>query len=230
MCTLALVWTGSAQAQWSWSGTAGLDSQNRYRGLATGDTGPVLRASVMADLPWSAYAGASAIWRARVGGLASAEVITGFSGRLAALPLFSTLDAHWGWDVALHRTHYNSETRYDFTEAMAGLLVPGGAVRAWWSPHYFGGSASSLYTEADASRTLGSHWSVFAHAGVLHYGTGDDGRRRSGRTDAQAGASWIDDRFSVRLARDGLLAGHPYYGLYGAQRRPGWVFSASASF
>src|ERR1700759_897508 len=66
--------------------TLGIDSVNRYRGLGTPDVGPVLRASAMADSSRGAYAGVAGLWRTRDGGLASADILAGWSGRLDALP------------------------------------------------------------------------------------------------------------------------------------------------
>ena len=52
-----------AQAQFA--GTLGVASVDRYRGMGTGDDGPVIRASAMLDVSVGAYGGISGLWRTR---------------------------------------------------------------------------------------------------------------------------------------------------------------------
>jgi hypothetical protein len=213
----------------------GVDSQNRYRGLATDDVGAVLRASVMADTPARFYGGISGIWRFSDGGLANADAILGFSGRFADFDSLRTLDAAWGWDSGVHRRHYGDNSDYDFSELMVGLLGPGFSARVWWSPNYFGAPYPSLYGEVNAAHEFGSHWRVFAHVGVIRYGTwtpwpGSAPMRVPGRTDGLAGGSYVNGPWELRLARDGLLSGEPFPGTPANERAPGWILSASYTF
>jgi hypothetical protein len=170
------------------AGALGVDSVNRYRGMGTDDAGPVLRASAMLDLPAGAYGGVSGLWRTRDAGLASAQALLGWSGRLQALDGLQALAPEWGWDAAVRRTHYGESSRYDFSEAMLGLLAPDVALRSWFAPHYFGGPARTLYTELDASHALDDHWRAFAHLGWLHYGPAPAYQvRTADRVDTLAG-------------------------------------------
>jgi len=211
-------------------GTLALASQNRYRGTATDDVGPVARASVMGDTTFGLYGGVSGLWRTRDGELSQADELVGWSGRLNRFDALADIDPAWAWDLAWHHTHYGESAQYDFSEGMVGLVAPGVSARLWWSPHYFGSDWSSLYAELDASRDLDPHWRAFAHVGYLHYGPGADGRRPPGRTDASAGAAWVGDGWDVRLARDGLVSGRAFDGVSRSSRRPGWVLSGSVSF
>ena len=70
-----------------------------------------------------------ALWRTRDAGLASADAMAGWSGRLNELPGLAALAPDWGWDAAVHRTHYGEGARYDFSEAMLGLLAPDWTLR-----------------------------------------------------------------------------------------------------
>jgi hypothetical protein len=227
-----LACAGATQAQVV--GSLGIASQNRYRGTGTDDVGPVVRASVMADSTSAptdgAYAGLSGLWRTRDGGLANAEGLLGWSGRLNSLASFATLDPGWGWDVGVHRMHYGAGTRYDFSEAMVGLLAPNVSARVWWSPHYFGGRWASIYSELDGSLDLDDHWRVFAHVGGLRYGNTGPGRHIPGRTDALIGAGYTIDAFDLRVTRDGLVSGHAIDELDSNGRTAAWVFSASVAF
>jgi hypothetical protein len=238
LCRCAIVagaLAGAADARAQVSGVLGIDSQNRYRGLATDDVGAVLHASVMVDTPARLYAGLSGIWRLHDGGLANADAIVGFSGRFSDIDALHALDAAWGWDTGVHRRHYGGENSgYDFSELMVGLLGPGFSARAWWSPSYFGQPYTSLYGEVNAAHEFDEHWRVFAHVGVLRYGTyypwPGMPYRVPGRTDGLAGGAYVNGAWELRLARDGLLAGEPFPGTEERQRAPGWILSASYAF
>ncbi|HYP34675.1 MAG TPA: hypothetical protein VES00_22595 [Burkholderiaceae bacterium] len=213
------------------AGTLGVTSVNRYRGVGTDDAGPVLRASAMLDLPAGAYGGVSGLWRTRDAGLASAQALLGWSGRLQALGGLETLSPEWGWDAALQRAHYGESSRYDFSEAMLGLLAPDLALRAWFAPHYFGGPTRTLYTELDASHALDARWRAFAHLGWLHYGPAPAYQARTAdRVDTLAGMSYTLANWNLQLARDGLVAGHARDELDARRRRAAWILGASVAF
>ncbi|MEP6505911.1 MAG: hypothetical protein ABJD97_21435 [Betaproteobacteria bacterium] len=235
-CALAAaVLACAAPAHAQFAATLGVDSVSRYRGTGTGDRGPVLRASVMADAPWAvasgAYAGVAGLWRTRDAGLASADAIVGWSGRFNALPALDELAPDWGWDLGVHRRHDGEGARYDFNEAMLGVLAPGWSARAWWSPHYFGGHASSLYTELNGSRDLGEHWHVFGHLGHIRYGRSAYGQPHvAGRADTVLGIGYAIDAWDIRLSRDALVAGHARDDLDARRRGAAWVLGASVAF
>lgn len=223
LAAAALAASCAAQAQVA--GTLGVASVDRYRGMGTGDDGPVVRASAMLDVSVGAYGGISGLWRTRDAGLSRAEAMVGWSGRFGALP------PEWGWDAALHRTHHAAAGDTDFTEAMLGLLGPDFALRAWYAPHYFGGYMRTFYTELNASHAIDARWHVFGHAGWLHYGTAPDYQPRPpDRTDTLAGIGATLARWDVQLARDGILAGRARGGLDARGRRAAWILSASVAF
>jgi hypothetical protein len=226
----AVVLAAALPAHAQFAGTLAVASENRWRGTATEDLGPVLRASVQVDTSAGAYGGVAGLWRTRDGGLASAEALVGWSGRLNEIGLLSDLDPGWGWDVGWHRLHYGEAAYDDFGEAMAGLLAPGWSARAWWSPHYYGSPWSSLYAELNASRDLAEHWRAFAHVGTLRYGRAAGGWQPPGRSDASLGAAWVADPWEVRLACDGLISGRAYGGVTSPRHRVGWVLTGSVVF
>lgn len=224
-----LLLAGPARAQFA--ATLGIDSVNRYRGTGTDDVGPVLRASAMGDIAAGAYGGIAGLWRTRDAGLASADALVGWSGRLASLPGLATLSPQWGWDVAAHRTHYGDGARYDFTELMAGVIAPEGSLRAWYAPHYFGGRLHTLYTELNGSHALDDRWRLFGHLGWLHYGPSSAYQARIGdRADALVGIGVTLDRWDLRLSRDGIVAGKARDDLESRRRSAAWILGASAAF
>jgi len=226
----ALALPGVAQAQFA--GTLGIDSVNRYRGSGTDDVGPVVRLSGMADASSGAYGGISGLWRTRDAGLASANAIAGWSGRLDALPGLAAVAPDWGWDAAIHRTHYGGGgERYDFTEAMAGLLAPGWSLRTWFAPHYFGGSMRALYTELDANHAFDDRWHAFGHVGWLHYGPAPAYQTRTpDRIDTLLGIGATLSNWDIRLARDGIVAGPAPDDVDPRRHRAAWILSASVAF
>jgi len=219
----------AAQAQFA--ATLGIASVNRYRGVGTDDHGPVLRASVMADVPIGAYGGVAGLWRTRDAGLASADAIVGWSGRFDALPALDGVAPDWGWDAAVHRTHYGEDARYDFSEAMLGLLAPGWTLRSWYAPHYFGGHTRTLYTELGASHAFDERWRAFGHVGWLHYGPAPAHQARiADRGDTSAGIACALGRWDFRLSRDGVVDGHARRDIEARRRRAAWLLGASAVF
>jgi len=229
--TLAVPCAAHAQ----FASTLGIDSVDRYRGTGTDDLGPVLRASAMADatsgFASGAYAGVAGLWRTRDGGLASADAIVGWSGRLNTFPGLAALAPDWGWDAGVHRMHQGEGSRYDFSEAMVGLLAPGWSLRTWFAPHYFGGDMPAFYTEFNASHAFDEHWHAFGHAGRLHYGpAGAYESRPPDRTDALAGIGYAFSTCDIRVSHDGLLAGSARGDIESRQRRPAWILGASVAF
>ena len=213
------------------AGTLGIDSVDRYRGMGTPDRGPVLRASAMADSSWGAYAGLSGLWRTRDGGLASADALAGWSGRLDALPGLDALSPDWAWDAAVHRRHYGPGDGSDFSELMLGLLGPDWSLRTWYSPHYFGGDMHTFYTELNASHSFDERWHAFGHLGWLRYGGGPYYERPvPDRVDTLVGIGATLSRWDLRLARDGIVSGHARSGTDASRRRAAWILGASVAF
>ena len=231
-CALALAAFGSAgAAQAQVAATLGVDSVNRYRGAGTDDVGPVVRASAMADWASGTYGGVSGLWRTRDAGLASADVMLGWSRRLNELPGLDALAPGWAWDAAVHRTHYGEGARYDFTEAMAGLIAPDWTLRTWYAPHYFGGLTHTLYTELNASHAFDDRWHAFGHVGWLHYGPAPSYQAPvPDRTDTLAGIGVTLSSWDLRLARDGIVAGHARTDIDARRRRAAWILGASVAF
>jgi hypothetical protein len=211
--------------------TLGIDSVNRYRGTGTPDVGPVVRASAMADSSWGAYGGLSGLWRTRDAGLASADALVGWSGRLNALAGLVALSPDWGWDAAVHRTHYGPGDGHDFSEAMLGVLGPGWTLRTWYSPHYFGGDMHTIYTELDASHALDERWHAFGHLGWLRYGGGPSYETPiPDRVDTLVGIGATLSNWDLRLARDGIVAGHAHSDMDARRRSAAWILGASVAF
>ena len=227
--SIALALPCASHAQFA--ATLGIDSVNRYRGAGTDDAGPVVRASAMADSALGAYGGVSGLWRMRDAALASADALIGWSGRLNELPALAALAPGWGWDAAVHRAHYGEGARYDFSEAMVGLIAGDASLRAWFAPHYFGGNTHTLYTELNASHAFDDRWRAFGHVGWLHYGPAPLYQSRvPDRVDTLVGIGCTLASWDLRLSRDGIVAGHARPDIDARRRRAAWILGASVAF
>ena len=214
------------------SGTAGLASTDRYRGLGSDGDGPVLSTSVTADSSIGLYASTAAHWNFREGTVADADGLIGFSRRFADPAEGGAIDAAWAWDVAVHRRLEGDQLVYASTEWMAGLLGPGFQARVWWSPDYDSLAWSTEYFDLGATRAIGAHWHAYAHVGYFHYDRHRAGSgfpyRPADRTDARVGVNWTQAAWSIGLARDALLSGVAYGTT--SQRHAAWIASVEVAF
>jgi len=212
----ALLAGSSAQAQVS--GTLGFASSERYRGVSTEYIGPLLRAGFSADFDSGVYIEGSTLWMLDTQRLTRTRLLLGLAGRVGT-------DA--SIEGGLMRTHFNGDGTYDFTELMLGLMSGDQVARFWVSPHYQGSDGPTAYLEYDLSRPIGGPWRVVGHAGALRYFKAAGGKTR---IDGLLGLSWSQDRYTVRLTRDGLLRGAPPDDDEAVLNPAGWVLTASMAF
>lgn len=202
----------------------GAASSDRYRGLGPTYEGPVARASASIETPaLGAYASGATAWQLQDGHWGRSQAMAGISRAIGGTA--------WSWDAGAARTWFGQDHDYAYTEWMAGLLHRDGAVRAWWSKHYYGGPVGSLYLEASGSLELSSRWRALAHVGQLRYlRAAPGGYRWDPRTDGLVGLAWSGGAFDARLTLDGLLAGHEPHGLTGGGASSGLVLSAAWTY
>jgi hypothetical protein len=221
LAPVLLALAGSACAQDA-VGTLGTASADRYRGLGPTYGGALLRAGGSVDSPLGLYASGAAQYQVEGAHWGRNQVLAGVS---------RSIDADWSWDLAGARTFFGQDADYDYTEWMVGLLHRDGGVRAWWSRHYYGQRAGSLYLEANASYALSSRWRLIGHVGRLGYLGGDPAWPPPGpRVDGLVGLAWSEDGFDVRLTVDGLLSGRAPSSHTDGGAAPGAVLSASWAY
>jgi uncharacterized protein (TIGR02001 family) len=160
---LALLVAGSAVAQVT--ATASVTSDYRYRGVTLSDRKPALQGGLTWDAAGGAYAGlfASSV---RLAAPAGANVqIVGFAGYAARLTPDASVEL--GGDYAA----FTAAADDNYGEVFAGATYAGVSARLYYSPRYFGQSASGTYAEIDASPSLTERVRLVAHAGALrtHY-------------------------------------------------------------
>ena len=155
---------GIASAQTSFDAT--FVSSYAARGAAL-DTRPALQLRVEHDVENERFAG----WYG--GGFASPVIIEGvaqaqliaYAGR--AQRLTSTLS----WDAGVTQTVFTRDSGARYHEFYAGVALPRGSVRLFYSPAYYG-EGRSTYLDLNGAYPLGEQVHVALHAGFLHpFGT-----------------------------------------------------------
>lgn len=184
---LLLLLAGAARADVG--ATLSLQSDARERGQSYTDNRPGAQLGVSWDGAGGWYAGLS-LARVRFDADRQGRWWRAYGGRVVALR--PGLDGEVG--VVRHR--YERLSRYDFTEAYAGLLGEGWALRLHGTPDHYGSGQRSLYAEANLRWPATAPLAWLAHAGVMRaHGASRWGRQARNpdgptRTDLRLGGSW----------------------------------------
>jgi uncharacterized protein (TIGR02001 family) len=210
----------SARAQVS--GSVGLDSDYRYRGVSLSRSEPSARATVNYDAPERWYAGALATRAA-----------------LTPSDAYTQLSGYAGWttppvdgrslEIGLDGSHFPGVAGYDFGEAYAGVVADRWSARVYYSPNYYGRRTQIAYLESNAYPPIDRQLRVFAHVGALIPLAGASGDAAKTRFDASVGAGIALGQWDVHLAAVGATSGGPYPAVYSG-RRATLVIGAAVSF
>lgn len=160
IATVLSVFCGAARSQTSYDLT--LASEYAARGAAL-DTRPVVQVRIEHDSETERLQG----WY--VGGFASPVDIDGraqgqliaYAGR--AQRLTSTLS----WDAGVTGTVFTGDGAINYHEFYAGLALPRGSVRVFYSPAYYG-EGRSVYLDLNGAYPLNDRVHLTLHAGLLH--------------------------------------------------------------
>ncbi len=181
-----LSFAAEARAQLGLS--ASLKTDYRYRGRSLSDSRPTLGVNLSYDHPTGFYVGGSLLgvdtqrYGPRVLGYTD---YAGYTARSASGPAldFGVTNSN----VSYYKFGKRS---FHYTEAYAGILTDHVAVRAYYSPSYFGQRVKTLYVDLSAAVRPTDDTRVFGHVGAL---TPLGGRRFPGsrreRYDLSAGVS-----------------------------------------
>ena len=213
------------------SGSVGVVSDYRYRGLSLSDGRPALQLDLSRDFDGGAYAGLM---------LSGARMGAGGDAVLQWLPYVGLVRRRGALRIEGGVQYYGfSRGDQGFADAFVGLGRERVQARLHHAPRYFG-SGPAWYAEIDAQQPLAPRWRVLAHVGALHWNPGDDGTAVS-RRDLRlgVGADWT--HVGVQLAwvrswrsRVGSASGShaDYYGRTDALAErsdadPAWVLQVS---
>lgn len=217
--------TAAAQAQLA--GTAGADSDYRFRGVSLSDSSPALRLGASYDAANGWYGGASGIGIAPSHGQRYG-LLSGYLGYVKRGA--RGLD----WELGGTASHFVGSTHYDYAEVYAGLLGERWNLRVYYSPNYFASGVQAVYAELNADVRFNAQLRLFSHVGALAAVAGHaagpaqvENSLGSVRTDARAGVGIAIDPVDLQLAWAGASGGGP--AVYGA-RHGACVLSISWSF
>ena len=213
--------TASAQL----SGSVGVDSDYRYRGISLSSSKPSVRVNANIDSRSGVYGGLSAV-QARVPQAGRYTQWIGYAGY--ARPAFTGASLDFGATY----THFSGNGQYDFTELYGGVLASRWSLRLNYSPNYFGRDVRTAYLDATSHAQLNDTVHLFGHLGFLarlsgnNLGPSDSNRSRA---DLRVGAGWSLGDADLQVAWVAAGSGGPIAAPY-TQRRGGWLFSAAYSF
>ncbi len=207
------------------SGSAGVESDYRFRGVSLSASKPSLRLSVNVDSPRGAYAGISATQAEVSQGDRYAQWL-GYAGYAWPASAGKTLE------FGATYSHFGGSGRSDFGEVYAGLLSALWSLRLNYSPDYFGRHVQTAYADALWHVQLSDTLRLFGHVGLLAPLAGRDPAVPDGnrmRADVRVGAGWTVRDIDLQLAWTAASRGGPFPAGYG-QRRSAWIIGATYSF
>jgi uncharacterized protein (TIGR02001 family) len=199
----------TAQAQVT--GSLGVDSDYRYRGVSLSRSKPSVRASVNYDAAERWYTGA---------------LLT----RAALLPseTYAQLSGYAGWttaradgpafEIGLDGSHFAGASHYDFAEAYVGVLADRWSARVSFSADYYGQGIRTAYLEANFYPPLDRMIRLFTHVGALVPLAGAAGDAAKTRFDASVGIGLALGRWDLHVAATGASPGGPYPAVYSGRR------------
>lgn len=224
VCAAAgLLLTFSARAQFS--ATVSADSDYRFRGVLLSGSRPTIRLTGNIDSPSGWYGGGSVTQAQIAPGDRYAQLV-GYAGY--ATRAFEGRS----WELGANYAHFIGNPQYDFGEAYTGIASQRWSLRLNYSPDYFGRHVQTAYVDASGHVPLNDVMRLFAHVGLLAPLTkrelgGPDVNRA--RADLRVGAGCAVGNADLQVAWTVTSRGGPFPAP-SAQRRGGWLFSASYSF
>jgi uncharacterized protein (TIGR02001 family) len=214
--------TLAASARAQVSGSLGIDSDYRYRGVSLSRSEPSVRATVNYDAPERWYAGALATRAA----LTPSDTYTQLSGYAG----WTTARAEGrSFEIGVDGSHFAGASHYDFGEAYVGVLADRWSARLSYSPDYYGQSARVAYLESNLYPPLDRNMRLFAHLGALVPLAGASGDAAKTRFDASVGAGVALGQWDLHIAATGATPSGPYPAVYSG-RRAALVIGAAISF
>jgi uncharacterized protein (TIGR02001 family) len=207
--------------------SAAVESDYRVRGVSFSDGNPVLSLNLAYDHQSGVYGGVSAT------AVATHHLGVEILGDVVYLGYAGHMDAETSWDVGVTNSNVSVYPdiayRYNYTELYAGVTRNGISAHVYYSPHYLGGGAQTLYAEVNGAWRPARRWRLFAHVGVLTSLGG--GLTYTGHTlfDARVGVAREFGRCELHLAWTTTSA-VPYFPPGYPQSRNALVFGAIYNF
>jgi uncharacterized protein (TIGR02001 family) len=223
---LALLGTLSAGAVCAQvSGSLGLMSDYRFRGISLSDGRPSVRAGVAVDAVSGWYAGAYA---------ATVQLGRHSGHELQLLPYlgYARRTLAYSWDAGMLYSGFTRHGDVGYPEAYLGVTLHGVTGRITYAPDYYGQDAASWYAELNVTHPLTDKVRFLGHIGAVRtfdYAQEPDASERN-HLDFAAGIGRELNGLDVQLSWSGVAAGSALSPLDTAQHRHGWMLSLSHAF
>lgn len=229
--TLMLTALTAAHAQTTFSGSAGVLSDYRYRGLSLSDGNAAYQLTLNVDHASGWYGGLFAT-TATVADREGAQLIAyaGYAQRLRNGA---------SWEAGCTRSSYTSWHFGDYNECYAGLAIERSSARLSYAPRYLGYDNRTLYAELNSYYPLHDNINLTGHAGLLRTlsGIAWPGVPERQRYDLRAGISIRLGDWNAQLARSYTQAeSRAALGVYGpagpryVSSPAAWIFGATYAF
>jgi hypothetical protein len=207
------------------SGSVGVTSDYRLRGVSLTDRRPALTLGAVYDQASGAYVGGTAILADTPGG--GLEVI----GHIANLGISRRGPGGTSWDLGVSDT--NVDIRLDksypieYNDIYFGVAQKDISARVSYSPNYLHSGASSLYADLSGVYRPAENWRLSGHVGYLRRLSGADQVPLRRRVDLLLSATREFEHGELRLAWAAAYAKpHPHP----SPGRGGLVVGASLFF
>ena len=147
------------------SGEVELKSDDRFRGRSLSAGEPVIDADISVDTASGIYAGGSATFTLANQDRIGFQRLDSYLGFAARISENVTVDV--GVAGYIFTKRYSGNANDQYAEIYAGLNSGGFAAYLHYTPNYFDRSVPVLYADLNFARSIGSDFTIKAHAGLL---------------------------------------------------------------
>jgi uncharacterized protein (TIGR02001 family) len=218
-----LCWLLVSSACAQFSGSVGLVSDYRFRGISLSDSKPALQATVGYDGDSGWYVGAFAStvrFEDTARPAAQVMVYAGRAGRLTE---------RLSWDAGIDDSSFPSQHDYDYPEAYAGLTLDSLSLRLHHAHSYFGEGGDANYLELNGAWPLDGRLRFVAHLGNL-WTSGVPGGNDCCGLDARMGVSFAAAGLRWEIAGVATSVHYPTYPSREGQSRGTLIVGVTRSF
>jgi uncharacterized protein (TIGR02001 family) len=219
--SLCLAFGAAHAARAQISGSIGIQSDYRFRGISLTDRQPVATLSLAYDHPSGLYAGASVVGVDEDGPQALGFIeYAGYATQKIGPVSF---------DLGVNNQSLSeyADKRYplNYSEIYVGVVGSHLSAHVYYSPNYFRTGVNTLYADVEGSMKPAENWRLFAHLGTT-VPVGDIAGRHE-RFDLRAGLARQFGSFEVQAA---LTSTSPAPPALTPQERTALVFGANWFF
>ncbi len=174
------------------SGSIGMVSDYRYRGVSLYNKNPAAQITANYDHASGFYAGAF--------GSTVDIPDSNFAQRwMVYLGHSQRLNSGWSWDNGVLKASLSQRPNSIYHEFFSGLSTSNFNGKIYYSPNYFNQNSRTLYIDLNGNHPLNESLSLVGHMGVLHLLPNQSGIPNSIRYDASIGLGYAIQRWNFSV-------------------------------